>query len=113
PDSATPRISERTLVPPDQVPIPEIPANAYGGVERPATSPLRTYDTLHPLDFGPLYRAQDSSGIIVQEPPRVRSGSYGVLEIQVDADGNDIGGGRKAVLPTPRGGRYRRALRRP
>jgi len=50
------------------------------------------YDTLHPLDFGPLYRAQDSSGIIVQEPPRVRSGSYGVLEMQVDADGNDIGG---------------------
>ena len=103
PESATPRVSEGTLVPADQVRFPEIPANAYGGVERPATSPLRTYDTLHPLDFGPLYRAQDSSGIIVQEPPRVRSGSYGVLEMQVDADGNDIGGLRSAFLQTPIG----------
>jgi hypothetical protein len=103
PDSATPRISERTLVPPDQVRFPEIPANAYGGVERPATSPLRTYDTLHPLDFGPLYRPEDSSGILTREPPLVRSGSYGVLEIQVDADGNDIGGIRSAFLQAPIG----------
>ena len=47
----------------------KFPANAYGGVERPATSPLRIYDTLHVLDFGPLYRAADSSGIILREPP--------------------------------------------
>jgi hypothetical protein len=103
PDSATPRISERTLVPPDQVRFPEIPANAYAGVERPATSPLRTYDTLHPLDFGPLYRPEDSSGILTREPPLVRSGSYGVLETQVDADGNDIGGIRSAFLQAPVG----------
>ena len=103
PDSATPRISEGTLVPPDQVHFPEIPANSYGGVARPATSPLRTYDTLHPLDFGPLYRPGDSSGIIAREPPLVRSGSYGVLEMQVEADGNDIGGLRSAFLQTPIG----------
>jgi len=42
PESATPRVSEGTLVRADQVRFPEIPANAYGGVERPATSPLRT-----------------------------------------------------------------------
>ena len=53
---------------------------------------LRIYDTLHVLDFGPLYRPEDSSGIITREPPQVGSGSYGVLEMQVDADGNDLAG---------------------
>ena len=72
PDSARPRIGDGTLVPADQVRFPEIPANSYGGVERPATSPLRLYDSLHVLDFGPLYRAGDSSGIIAREPPLVR-----------------------------------------
>ncbi len=57
PESAAPRIADGTLVPPDQVRFPEIPANHYGGVERPATSVMRVYDTLHVLDFGPLYRA--------------------------------------------------------
>ena len=57
PDSAKPRIADGTLVPPDQVRFPAIPTNAYGGVERPATSPLRIYNPLHALDFGPLYRA--------------------------------------------------------
>jgi hypothetical protein len=103
PDNATPHIADGTLAPPDRVRFPQIPANAYGGVERPATSPLRTYDTLHVLNFGPLYRPEDSSGIIMLEPPRVGSGSYGVLEMQVDADGNDIGGIRSAFLQTPIG----------
>jgi Alpha/beta hydrolase domain len=103
PDGATPRISEGALVAPDRVRFPEIPANAYGGVERPATLPLRTYDTLHPLDFGPLYRPEDSSGILTREPPLVRSGSYGVLEMQVDGDGNDIGGIRSVFLQAPIG----------
>ena len=103
PPSARPRISDGTLVPPDRVRFPEIPANSYGGVERPAVSPLRIYDTLHVLDFGPLYRAEDSSGVITREPPKVGSGSYGVLEMQVDADGNDLGGIRSVFLETPIG----------
>jgi hypothetical protein len=103
PASARPRIADGTLVPPDQVRFPEIPANAYGGVERPAVSPLRIYDTLHVLDFGPLFRPEDSSGIITREPPLVKPGSYGVLEIQVDTDGNDIGGLRSVFLQTPVG----------
>ena len=74
PESAVPRIADGTLVPPDQVRFPPIPANRYGGVERPATSTARVHDTLHVLDFGPLYRAQDSSGIITREPPLVRLG---------------------------------------
>ena len=103
PDSVTPRIDDATLVAPDQVKFPEIPANAYGGVERSAVSPLRTYDTLHVLDFGPLYRAEDSSGVITREPPGVGAASYGVLVPQVDADGNDLGGVRSFYLRAPIG----------
>ena len=90
-------------MPPDQVRFPEIPANQYGGVSRPATSTARVYDTLHVLSFGPLYRAGDSSGIITVEPPQVGSASYGVLVPQVDADGNDIGGIRSVFLQVPIG----------
>ena len=35
PAGATPRIADETLVAPDRVRFPEIPANSYGGVERP------------------------------------------------------------------------------
>ena len=103
PPSAKPRIADGTLVAPDRVRFPEIPANFYGEVERPAVSPLRLYDTLHVLDFGPLYRPEDSSGIITREPPQVGSGSYGILETQVDADGNDLGGIRSVFLQAPIG----------
>jgi hypothetical protein len=103
PASAKPRIADGTLVPPDRVRLPEIPANFYGEVERPAVSPLRIYDNLHVLDFGSLYRAEDSSGVITREPPRVGSGSYGVLEMQVDNDGNDLAGIRSVFLQTPVG----------
>jgi hypothetical protein len=103
PPSAKPSIADGTLVPPDRVRFPEIPANFYGEVDRPAVSPLRIYDTLHVLDFGPLYRAEDSSGVIALEPPQVGSGSYGILEMQVDADGNDLAGVRSVFLQTPIG----------
>jgi hypothetical protein len=103
PDGVAPRIADGTLVAPDRVSFPEIPANAYGGVERPAVSPMRTYDTLHVLDFGSLYRGEDSSGIITREPPAVAAGSYGVLVPQVDADGNDVGGVRSVFLQAPIG----------
>jgi alpha/beta hydrolase family protein len=103
PPSAKPRVADGTLVPPDRVRFPEIPANFYGEVDRPAVSPLRIYDSLHVLDFGPLYRAEDSSGVITREPPQVGSGSYGILEMQVDADGNDLAGIRSIFLETPIG----------
>jgi hypothetical protein len=103
PPSAKPSIADGTLVPPDRVRFPEIPANFYGEVERPAVSPLRIHDNLHVLDFGPLYRAEDSSGVIAREPPKVGSGSYGILEMQVDADGNDLAGIRSVFLQTPIG----------
>ena len=91
------------MVAPDQVKFPVIPANDYRGVPRPAVSVQRVYDTLHVLDFGPLYRAGDTSGIITREPPHVGTASYGVLVPQVDADGNDIGGIRSIFLQVPIG----------
>jgi hypothetical protein len=103
PPSAVPLIADGTLVAPDRVQLPPIPANAYGGTERPALSVARVYDTLHVLDFGPLYRAGDSSGIITREPPGAGSASYGVLAPQVDADGNDVGGIRSVFLQVPIG----------
>jgi hypothetical protein len=103
PPSEVPRIADGTLVAPDRVRFPQIPANNYGGTERPATSAMRVYDTLHVLDFGPLYRSGDSSGILTVEPPRVGTASYGVLVPQVDADGNDIGGIRDVFLQVPIG----------
>jgi hypothetical protein len=103
PPNDTPRISDSTLVPADQVRFPEIPANSYDRVERPATSTARTYNTLHVMDYGPQYRPGDSSGIITVEPPRVGSAGYGVLVPQVDADGNDIAGIRSVFLQVPIG----------
>jgi hypothetical protein len=103
PPSTVPRIADGTLAPADQVRFPPIPANAYGGVERPATSTARVYNTLHVLDFGPLFRAGDESGIITEEPPHVGGASYGVLVPQVDADGNDIAGIRSVFVQAPIG----------
>lgn len=103
PSSVTPRISDGTLVSPDQVHFPEIPASDYGGIPRPPTSTTRLYNTLHVMDYGPSYRAGDSSGIITVEPPRVGTASYGILEPQVDLDGNDIAGIRSVFLRVPIG----------
>jgi Alpha/beta hydrolase domain len=41
--------------------------------------------------------------VITREPPQVGSGSYGVLEMQVDPDGNDLAGIRSVFLQMPIG----------
>ncbi len=99
PPSAVPHIADATMVAPDQVRFPPIPANDYGGVSRPATVTTRVFDSLHVLDFGPLFRAGEESGVITVEPPRVGGGSYGVLVPQVDADGNDLRRHQVGVRP--------------
>jgi hypothetical protein len=103
PPSTVPRIADGTLVAADRVVFPPIPANQYGGSARPATSTARLANSLHVLDFGKLYRAEDSSGLISVEPPRVGTGAYGVLVPQVDADGNDLAGIRSVFLQVPIG----------
>jgi len=103
PASAVPRIADATLVPPEQVRFPSIPANQYGGVARPAIRFLRVTNPLHVLDFGPQYAAADSSGVVTVEPPRVGPRAYTLLIPQVDADGNDVGGVRSLHLQVPIG----------
>ena len=103
PPSIAPRIAAGTLAAPDEVRFPPIPANSYGGVLRPATAAMRPYSALHVLDFGPLFRPEQESGVVTVEPPRQGSGSYGVLVPQVDADGNDLGGIRSVYVQAPIG----------
>jgi hypothetical protein len=101
PPSQVPRISDGTLVAPWEVDFPNIPANNYGGVSRPAVKFLALANPLSPLDYGPLFNPLDESGIITNEPPRVGPGAYTILVPQVDEDGNDIGGIRSTAVLAP------------
>lgn len=103
PPSALPRLADATLVAPEAVRFPRIPANAYGGVARPAVRFLGVTNPLAVLDFGPRYRAADSSGIIDIEPPGAGTALYRLLVPQVDADGNDLGGIRSVHTQVPIG----------
>jgi hypothetical protein len=103
PASVTPRISDGTLVPPNQVRVPAIPANAYGNVQRPALRYIANHNPLQVFDFGPQYNAGDSSGVITVEPPKQGHQSYGILVPQADADGMDLGGVRSVYQQAPIG----------
>jgi hypothetical protein len=101
PASVTPRIADGTLVAPNQVRVPAIPANAYGNVQRPALRYIANHNPLQVFDFGPQYRAGDSSGVITIEPPKQGVQSYGILAPQADADGMDLGGVRSVYQRVP------------
>ncbi len=103
PPSTTPRIDDGTLVAPDAVRFPAIPATNYGGTPRPAMTYLGTVNRLHTLDFGPDYKPAVSGGIISREPPGIGTGSYNVLVPQVDADGIDLAGVRDVYVQAPIG----------
>ncbi len=102
PGSVKPSIAAGTLVAPDRVRFPFIPATRYGGVERPEPRFSGAVSTLHVLDYGPGYRPGDSSGVL-REPPVSGAAAYGVLVPQVDADGIDVGGVRDVYLGAPIG----------
>lgn len=103
PPSARPTIAAGTLVAPDEVHFPPIPANTYGNVSRPAVHFMRLANPLHPADFGEDFRPERSSGKISIEPPKLSSAQYGALVAQVDADGNDLDGVRDVFLRVPIG----------
>jgi Alpha/beta hydrolase domain len=103
PPSAVPRIADGTLLPPENVRFPVIPANEYGGVPRPAVRFLGVTNPLRVLDFGPQYGAADSSGIVTLEPPRQGDRAYRLLVPNVDPDGNDVAGIRSVHLQAPIG----------
>jgi hypothetical protein len=101
PPSHVPALRDGTLVLPSQVNFPDIPANSYGGVSRPAVKFLALANPLRPLGYGPLFNEFDESGIPTIEPPDVGSRQYTILAPQVDADGNDIGGIRSTAVLAP------------
>jgi hypothetical protein len=103
PASVTPKIADGTLVAPNQVRVPAIPENAYGNVPRPALRHIANHNPLQVFDFGPRYRAGDSSGIIDVEPPKPGTQSYGILAPQADADGMDLGGVKSVYQQAPIG----------
>jgi hypothetical protein len=104
PHSVIPRIADDTLVAPDVVHLPPIPANHYGGTARPALfAGVPPANPLHLLYRGKRYDPASTSGIADIEPPLTLAGQYGVLVPQVDADGNDIAGIRAVGVQVPVG----------
>jgi Alpha/beta hydrolase domain len=103
PPSARPTIAAGTLVAPDQVHFPSIPANKYGGVSRPVVHFLRVHNPLHPHDYGEDFRSEQASGMISVDPPKVSQPQYGTLVAQVDTDGNDLDGIRNVFVQVPIG----------
>lgn len=98
PPSENPRLRDRTLVHPSKVKFPQIPANSYGGINRPATKFTGLANGLRVLDFGPSFDSIDESGIATIEPPVEGHAEYAVLVPQVDEDGNDLAGIRSTQL---------------
>jgi alpha/beta hydrolase family protein len=103
PPSSRPTIAGGNLVAADQVRFPRIPANAYGGVARPAVKFVADNDPLHVQDFGKDYNAADISGILSGDLPKISTARYGTLVAQVDGDGNDLGGIRDVFVAVPIG----------
>ena len=103
PPSNRPTIAAGNLVASDQVRFPRIPANAYGGVTRPAAKFTVDGDPLHVQDYGKDYNAADTSGILSGDLPKISTGRYGTLVPQVDGDGNDLGGIRDVFVSVPIG----------
>ena len=103
PPSQVPSISAGTLVAPDAVQFPPIPANSYGGVERPAARFLGVHNPLPVFDRGSGYKPGQISGVTSIEPPRIGTARYNPLVPQVDTDGNDLGGVRNLYVQVPIG----------
>ena len=103
PPSVVPRIADGTLVAPDQVRFPAIPATAYGGVERPAVRFFGAHNPLHVLSYGPGYKSGEASGVLSIDPPGQAAPGYAVLVPQVDEDGIDAAGIRSVYQLAPVG----------
>ena len=91
------------LVAADQVRFPRIPANAYGGVARPAVKFVADNDPLHVQDFGKGLQCGRHVRHFVRRPAEDSTARYGTLVAQVDSDGNDLGGVRNTSLSVPVG----------
>jgi hypothetical protein len=86
PPSQYPRVSDGTLVRPQEVKFPRLP-----GIEPP-----RTIHEAYRVDYGPQFK----QGVITFEPPRVGK-PFPAMVPQVDRDGIDLAGVRMPELAVP------------
>ncbi len=104
PPSQAPMISDGTLVAPEDVNFPYIPANEYGGVSRLEVIYPAQFNPLTALDRGPFYNGRDMSGVIsIQPPTPIPGADYKVLAPQVDEDGIDLAGVHSTTVLAPIG----------
>ena len=101
PASRYARISDGTLLPPNNVGFPDM-VFPTGIAAYPTVVFTGLYNTRNLLFWGPKFDADDESGILT-EPPVVTDLAYNILEPAVDADGNDIDGVRSTTLQAPLG----------
>jgi hypothetical protein len=87
PASAYPRVDQNTLVTPDKLRFPKLPAVNV------AATPHKAYHANYGPDF-------ISKGIVTQEPPAIGA-AFPILVPQVDADGNELAGIRMPELSVP------------
>jgi hypothetical protein len=105
PESLYPTLASMTLAAPYKASIdwPDIPGVPYDG----------KVNELPLLDYGPEYNFRNVSGIIRQEPPKIKSEqNYKTLVPKVDKDGNEIAGIRGINIRVPLGTYTGWALRR-
>ena len=92
PDSVVPQSRDATLVPPEAVRFPAIPATAYQG-----------WPKLPAVEFNPQAANLNVVLDFNKVPPQPTGSRYATLVPQVDADGNDLGGIRLPYLQAPLG----------
>jgi hypothetical protein len=92
PASRVPRAADGTLVSPEQVNFPAIPATNYAG-----------WGAWPAVEYTPKVMNRNAPMDFSQVPPQVIPGvgQYAVLVPQVDGDGNDVGGIRLPFLQAP------------
>ena len=107
PPSEHPKVSDGTLVRPDQLVFPVMKGLTWkvAGIDTPIPEfkYLGWYNDWPLLDFGPRFLPQDDSGIADHLPPYYMGKDYGILVPQVDADGLDIAGIRSVDVQAPIG----------
>jgi hypothetical protein len=92
PDSVVPQARNGTLVPPEAVQFPAIPATAYDG-----------WPKLPAVEFNPRAMNVNLLMDFSKVPPQSKGPHYTTLVPQVDRDGNDLGGIRLPFLAAPLG----------
>jgi hypothetical protein len=92
PDSAVPQARNGTLVRPEEVAFPAIPATAYLG-----------WPKLPAVEFNPHAMNVNLLIDFARVPPQPKGPHYTTLVPQVDRDGNDLGGIRLPYLAAPLG----------